>query len=85
MKITPYISLITVITTSFAAIANEGKETAPVASLRLQVKEVGSKRAEKDHWKTDYGSFDKDVTRKKTIEYHVQNFNRFPAPDLRKR
>ncbi|HWL51716.1 MAG TPA: hypothetical protein VNQ90_04735 [Chthoniobacteraceae bacterium] len=78
-----FVVILLTLCAGLAASANEDKESAPTSSLRLQVKEVGSKRAEKDHWKTSYGSYDKDVTRKKTIEYHVQNFNKLPAPQLR--
>jgi len=59
------------------------KETAPLSSLSFTVKELSTKRAEKDRWRSTWsGSYNKDVVREKQIEVEVRNFNQHPAPEV---
>lgn len=57
--------------------------TAPLSSLSFKVKEISTKRAESDNWRSSWsGSYDKDVVRQKEIEVEVRNFNQHPAPGV---
>lgn len=68
---------------SFAAalaFAAHGEEVLKLSNLSFRVKETGTKREDKDNWRSDYGSYDTTTTRQKTVLVEVQKFGSAPAP-----
>ncbi len=53
------------------------------SNLSFRAKETGTKKQDTDNWKTDYGSYDRDTVRKKTILVEVTKFGNDPAKGVR--
>jgi|GEM_PF-4456056 len=71
-----------IIIASLIASAFAGEKIAPIRSLALKSKTLSTRKTNSSNWKTDYGSYDRDTSRQKSIEYTVRNFSKDPAPEV---
>lgn len=52
------------------------------SSLGIEAREIGTARGQADSWKTDWGSYDRDISRRKTILAEVRNIGSAPSGPL---
>lgn len=75
-------SLLVVLMALVAGVAAQAEEVASIKNISVRVRELTTKKADKDHWRTDYGSYDTTTTRQKRIEVEVLRMSPKPAPDV---
>ena len=66
-------------TTLGFTLAAATKQFAPVSSIGVSAKEIGSARNIVTHWQTSWGSFDRDYLATRDIEIEIHNLSQLPA------
>jgi len=69
-----------VLALAFLIICIAARAADPLASVSIEVKPVGAKKSTRDGFKTDYGSYDKNVDRERSISITAHNFGRAEIP-----